>query len=327
MEKDDNTPYKFYLSVTNLSNIWGITPQAIIQYFGEDKQDLQKIGKAYRIYPNDMIAIREKRKLPNSKHKIFCTHVTKGGVGKTMATHGLSCFASMLGYKTLVIDLDMQADLTSSFGIKPVPNETKTILNAFTKENTIQECVVQINPFLHLIPASMSLTKFDMHLKTTNTNSQTLFKRLISPIEMDYDFIFIDCPPSLNAVTSAAQLYSDVLLMPTELEEFAVQNLEYSFDNLASLSEQYEVKCSPKIFLSKVDGRLTSFFDYFESLNASYGDLVCKNYISASTEVKKALKNKKFLWEVKAKTSVLEDISNLFFEITELNEWRNKRVQ
>ena len=155
--------------------------------------------------------------------KIISVANQKGGVGKTTTTVNLSTILAKKGKKVLLIDADPQGNATSGLGIdKEVENSTYDILvNETGMKETIQKTVIKN---LMLCPSNMSLAGAEVELVSMMSREQRLKEKLEEVKDM-FDYIFIDCPPSLGLITLNAFTASDSVLIPVQCEYFALEGL------------------------------------------------------------------------------------------------------
>ena len=128
----------------------------------------------------------------------------KGGVAKTTSTHNIGVALAKIGYKVLVVDLDSQASLTYSVGIDPLSVEDKNIVSILTAKSTvdIKECIYQVKTVenLYILPSIIDLAQIELEMFARSSREKIL-ERALLPIEDDFDFILIDCPPQLSVLT------------------------------------------------------------------------------------------------------------------------------
>ena len=155
--------------------------------------------------------------------KIISVANQKGGVGKTTTTVNLSTILAKKGKKVLLIDADPQGNATSGLGIdKEVENSTYDILvNETGMKETIQKTVIKN---LKLCPSNMSLAGAEVELVSMMSREQRL-KEKLEEVKDGFDYIFIDCPPSLGLITLNAFTASDSVLIPVQCEYYALEGL------------------------------------------------------------------------------------------------------
>lgn len=160
-----------------------------------------------------------------SKVRVISITNQKGGVGKTTTAINLSAWLANKGKKVLVIDADQQGNTTSGVGLEK--GEMKnTIYNVMLEELSLSDVKLPtcVNG-LEVVPANIELTGAEIEL-IGKENREYILKKEIDTIKNQYDFVIIDCPPSLNIITVNALSASDTVLVPIQCEYFALEGLD-----------------------------------------------------------------------------------------------------
>ena len=149
--------------------------------------------------------------------KIISFSNQKGGVGKTTSAVNIAASLGILGYKVLLVDLDPQGNATSGVGISK-KSLRKSIHDVLIGESAAKETIIE-TPFenLDIIPAHISLAGAEYNLYQGN-GAERVMKNALEPIKDDYDYIIIDCPPSLSMLTINAMVASDGIIIPMKCE-------------------------------------------------------------------------------------------------------------
>lgn len=148
----------------------------------------------------------------------------KGGVGKTTTCVNMAGYLSQMGYKVLLLDIDPQGNATSSVGIER-ENKPKTIYDVIVDDNTIEEVILQTKyENLHIIPSDVDLAGAEIELVQMN-NREKVVRNILRKVKDNYDYICIDCPPSLGLITVNALTACDSVLIPIQCEYFALEGL------------------------------------------------------------------------------------------------------
>ena len=156
--------------------------------------------------------------------KIIAITNQKGGVGKTTTALNLSSSLALSDVNILVVDSDPQGNLTSGFGIKK--DQIKADLyEVYVGRSEVQDAIVQtLIPNLHLLPTSMDLFSAEIEL-LEKTDREKKLKNILKPLKNNYQYIFIDCPPSFGLLTLNALVAAESVIVPVQCEYFAVEGL------------------------------------------------------------------------------------------------------
>lgn len=193
----------------------------------------------------------------------------KGGVGKTTTTINLSACLSESGQKVLTIDLDPQGNTTSGIGLEK--SELKdTVYELLLDECTIKSCIYETQiDGLHIIPANVNLSGAEIELLGIN-DREYLLKNAIDYIRDDYDFIIIDCPPSLNMLTINAMTTANTVLVPIQCEYYALEGLSQLVHTINLVQE----RLNPDL---EMEGVVFTMYDARTNLSLQVVDNVKKN--------------------------------------------------
>lgn len=189
--------------------------------------------------------------------RIIAVANQKGGVGKTTTTINLAACIANLGKKVLIADIDPQGNSSSGLGIlKQKLNES--IYDAMINEVPAKKVLTHTNyKNLDILPSNLALAGAEVELVSVIAREQVL-KRMLEPIENDYDYIFIDCPPSLGLLTLNALTAADSVIVPIQCEFFALEGLSQLINTVQivqkSLNKDLEIE---GVVLTMYDGRTT----------------------------------------------------------------------
>lgn len=189
--------------------------------------------------------------------KVICVANQKGGVGKTTTVINLAASLAVADKKTLFIDFDPQGNATSGVGVDKDQID-KTIYNAVIGESEIKNISVDIEPdslggFLTIVPANSELTGAEVELIHLDRREWRL-KDAIDSIRDQYDYIFIDCPPSLSLLTVNALAASDSVLVPVQCEYYAMEGLGQLKRTISLIKQRLNPELS-------IEGYLLTMFD------------------------------------------------------------------
>jgi len=161
--------------------------------------------------------------------QVFAIVNQKGGVGKSTTAVNLAAALGVLGKKVLLIDLDPQGNATSGFGL--VKQRERCVYNALVEEVPLGELLEHIpDSSIDVVPATIQLAGAEVELVTA-LSRETRLKGLITPLKNNYDYILIDCAPSLGLLTINALTAADGLLIPVQCEYYALEGLSKLLDS------------------------------------------------------------------------------------------------
>ena len=202
--------------------------------------------------------------------EIVCVANQKGGVGKTTTSVNLSYALACLGQEVLLIDLDPQSNASSGVGVVVREGE-RSVYNLLTKTAPFREVVRQTsNELLDVLPASKDLAGAEVEFVNIQGRERVL-KETLSTIRNMYNFIIIDCPPSLSLLTINALVAADSVITPIQCEYYAMEGLAH-FINTTGKVKQF---LSPDL---KVDGGILTMYDARMNLANQVKDEVSKFY-------------------------------------------------
>ena len=202
--------------------------------------------------------------------KKICIFNQKGGVGKTTTNINLCAFLAMEGYKVLTIDIDPQGNTTSGLGLDK-RNLEVSMYDVLTNNASLEQVIIksELIPNLYIAPSTMELAGAEVEIIGIK-DRETILLREISKIKDQYDFIFIDCPPSLGVLTINALTAVDSVLIPIQCEFYALEGVGQLINTIQLVKKSLNKSLD-------IEGVLMTMYDYRTNLsNEVYSEV--KNF-------------------------------------------------
>ncbi len=221
-----------------------------------------------------------------SLSKIIAIANQKGGVGKTTTAINLSSALGILEQKVLLIDADPQANATSGLGVIS-KNVEVSIVNLFQVDLSADQCIVETHsPNLKLIPGSIKLSEIEINVENPNLNR---LKTAVDSIKNQFDFIIIDCAPSLGYITLNSFVAADAVIIPVQCEFFALDGLRKLLSTIKSIKKSFNKDLNIEgILMTMFDERLSHNNHVVKELKKHFKDLIFKTIIRRNVSLSEA---------------------------------------
>ncbi|WP_397363220.1 ParA family protein [Olleya sp. R77988] len=220
--------------------------------------------------------------------KIIAIANQKGGVGKTTTSVNLAASLGVLEKKVLLIDADPQANATSGLGIDVESVEVGTY-QLLEHTNTAKQAIVKTEtPNLDIIPSHIDLVAIEIEL-VDKDQREYMLKKALEEIKDDYDFILIDCAPSLGLLTLNALTAADAVIIPIQCEYFALEGLGKLLNTVKSVQKIHNPALDIEgLLLTMYDSRLRLSNQVVEEVQKHFNDMVFKTIIQRNVKLSEA---------------------------------------
>ena len=258
------TDTRSFLTTEQAAGMLNVHPHTIVRWIKSGKLPSSKIGREYRI-PKDAIRAEVNRTAPGGNRIIGIAN-QKGGVAKTTTTLNLAAGLGRREQRVLVVDLDPQGGCATSLGL-PTDSLDKTVYSALMDEGTgLADVVIETGHGFDLAPSNIDLAGAEVELKQLLAAEQVL-KRKLETVVTGYDFVLLDCPPSLGMLTVNALTAARELLIPMAMEYLALRGL----DMLARTVARIRTITNPElgylgILATKYDRRTLNSQEVYQAL-------------------------------------------------------------
>ena len=219
--------------------------------------------------------------------KIIAVANQKGGVGKTTTSVNLSAAFAEMGKKVLLIDCDPQGNATSGLGIEKDGLEL-SIYDALINDTPMEEIIIQTQFGLDVVPSVMDLAGAEVELVNLE-DKQYRLKKAVELVKEKYDYILIDCPPSLGHVTLNALTAADSVLLPLQCEFYALEGLSQLLSTVQLVQEQLNEKLRIEgLVLTMYDSRTNLAEQVVEEVKMHFSDMVYATKIPRNVRLSEA---------------------------------------
>ena len=220
--------------------------------------------------------------------KVIAIANQKGGVGKTTTAVNLASALAVLEKKILLIDADPQANATSGLGIAVEEKKAGTY-ELLEHTATAEETILPTNvPHLDLIPSHIDLVAIEIEL-VDKTEREYMLKKALQNVREDYDFILIDCAPSLGLITLNALTAADAIVIPIQCEYFALEGLGKLLNTIKSVQKLHNKTLDIEgLLLTMYDARLRLSNQVVEEVKKHFGDMVFNTIIQRNIRLSEA---------------------------------------
>lgn len=247
--------------------------------------------------------------------KIISITNQKGGVGKTTTCVNLAAFIAKAGNKVLIIDMDPQGNASSAVGVEPTKDDN-TIYEVLIGECSAKEAIYNsVMEGLDVMPSTVDLSGAEVELVHLN-NRENILKSALMQVKREYDYIFIDCPPSLNLLTVNALTATDSIIIPIQCEYFALVGLGQLMNTVKLIKKHLNPTIEIEgVLLTMKDARSNLVNQVAEEIKKYFKEKVYNTFIPRNVRLAESPSHGKpiIMYDSKSKGSIAyQELANEF---------------
>lgn len=235
----------------------------------------------------------------------------KGGTGKTTTLINLAHGLALSGKRVLIVDTDPQGSAGYHLGV----TSSKTLYNLLIDNAPIESCIVNARENLDIITANEHLFPAEIKLSQMNDRERQLSKKL-APIENQYDYILLDCAPSINILNQNALLFCNEAFLPVPMEFLALVGIKQLLKNVRTINKVFktDIKIS-KIVPTLIDNRKKNHSSIFESMDRVFKPIISANTIRVCSSISGSCGKQQTIFEYAPKSRGAFDYNKLVQEV------------
>lgn len=229
--------------------------------------------------------------------KIIAIANQKGGVGKTTTSINLASGLAYLNKRVLLVDFDPQGNATQGVGFDV--NDQYTVYDCLLNDRSVKECIATLkNPPMDILPAAITLAGADIEMVKIESGRERLLKRELDEIRNDYDFVIIDCPPSLGLLNTNALTAADSVIIPVQCEYYALEGVTQLLQTIRLVQKLFNPTLRIEgVLLTMFDARTNLSVEVQQEVNRHFKEKAYRTYIPRNIKLSEAPSQGKSIYD------------------------------
>jgi chromosome partitioning protein len=219
--------------------------------------------------------------------KIISIANQKGGCGKTTTAINLVAALSTNGKKSLLVDLDPQAHATLGLNVDDQNSLYNVISKITPRKLSIRDIIRKVEKNFDIVPSNILVGTLEQEL-ADEIGRETKLVEILDSIKDSYDYIIIDCPPSLGFLTVNSIRASSEVIIPVETSRFSMQGVEHLMDIVNLIRDRLNHLVDPRVLITMFDSRLRHSFSMLDTIKAKYGDMIFDTIVHTNVKLKES---------------------------------------
>ena len=253
--------------------------------------------------------------------KIIAISNQKGGVGKTTTSLNLAAGLGYLNNKVLLVDLDPQGNATQGIGAS-VGEDKLSVYNLLMEDYTVKDIRKTLtSPPIDIVPANISLAGADLQMVRFEVGKEELLKKKLDQVKDEYDFIIIDCPPSLSLLNTNALTAADSVIIPVQCEYYALEGVTQLLLTIRLVQQLFNKDLLIEgVLLTMYDARTRLSVEVQQEVRQHFKDRVYKTYIPRNIKLGEATSRGQSIFEYDVRCEGAKAYASLAKEVVRMNK-------
>jgi chromosome partitioning protein len=310
------------MSIAHAANFLGVSGQAVHKQLKLKGITCPKMGN--KLY----LTFEEAKQLFNIQftRKVIVGQIVKGGTGKTTTIDSVSSCVNTYGARILKIDADPQGNLTDACGIDA--EDKPVLIDVVTDKINIKDAIVNVSSGVDLIPSRIENVVLDNVIVNERMPLDHFYRDMLAPVANNYDFIFIDCPPTMGQAVTAASLYANIILAPLNPDKFSAKGLKILKHEIDTLNKRFKTNIAYKVFLNKFSGKTILSEKAIVSLinDPDLEGRILQTTVQFSQEIPNITDGNKNIFSLLKSSPTRDDFDRLTRELLEITPAQAKKI-